>query len=234
MARIDALLDALVRDEDPRKSPTLNGAPDCATATDKRACLDEVSRFFGSDAAITPHHPVQADLAAIAFASVEAPVFEDAGPFLDVIGGGRGAGNDAFRLQMAKRLRTALRATPPISKTEPEMRAYMKRVADFLPGACKTYAELGAGASLASLGPAEHPDTAPCVEGDLRRPLGPGPTFGKGVHRAATASDVLMRGLANALRNGLPRMQRGAEETRAVVKECDELLAHVVIPAPPP
>ncbi len=227
---MQSLADALSHGDDPHDRAELRGAPSCDDDAHRLLCLDLLTRFFGASGELTPHHPAQADLAAIAFSQVPGSTFEDAGPFLGIVDNGSGLGADIFRLALAARLRDEARMFPKTIGA-PDSAEYLDRVGRTVFGACATYSVLGRNPPLATLTPELHPDTSRCVARDLGRPLGPGATFSKGTHRAVSAADALVRTLANALRNGVLRMKTGDAKVRELSAEIDARLANVAVSA---
>lgn len=92
----------------------------------------------------------------------------------------KGPGADALRLATSLEMsRVVAKHARPLD-TDADARAFLADVASVLPGACKTYELLGAGAAVDTMPPADSPDHSACVQHDLaqerpRRHLRRGP-----------------------------------------------------------
>jgi hypothetical protein len=120
---------------------------------------------------------------------------------------GEGPGADALRLAVTARMATdAVPLAHPLA-ADADARALMKAVAASVPGACDTYALLGAGGDNDALPPPKRAEHSPCVQKDLERVTGPSEhgRYGFGVWRGAEGALALWRDVAAALHGGIPK-----------------------------
>ena len=82
---------------------------------------------------------------------------------------GKGAGVDALRLATARQMAKAAPKVGRALEDDAAAREVLAAVASSVPGACPTYARLGAGADAATLPVELSPDHAACVQKDLAR-----------------------------------------------------------------
>jgi len=135
---------------------------------------------------------------------------------------GKGEGADALRLAIATRL---VEGATPLARaltSDEDARSLMHAVASSIPGACETYARLGAGDDVNAGPPEKTADHAPCVQKDLDREMGPREHgkygVGAGLWRGAEGALALWKEAAAALHEGLPQVDsrvRGPVEKRA-------------------
>lgn len=218
MAKIEAVRDsALV-------SPTAIGAGSMELASCKdpdptrgaeAECLATLAGALGSKSGF---HAAPADQASAA--TVAVLVGRDslgyavprADAWLDLMKSGKGPGVDALRLAVVGRM--ALEAATVGQKTEDEAvaRKMMASVARAIPGACPTYALLGAGKDNESLAPELRSEHSACVQKHLSFRDGPGSRYGSGVFRSAEGAMALWRETERAIRLGLDRTEGKVHE----------------------
>lgn len=218
VVRMDAVRDALVStdstalDELVRPLPTCPDAPPVALAPGMaspldKGCLSEIATAFGSRTGFSPAPPDQAALttaAVLVARDGRGDQIAHAEAWLGVLKGGKGVGADALRAAVS---RAMVESAPVVGRrleTEADARAAMKAIAASIPGACPTYRLLGKGDVLTTLPPELGPDHAACVQRDLARREGPGPSYGAGIPRALEGALALWRETERALRLGAP------------------------------
>ncbi len=218
LVRMDAVRDALVStdaraiDEVVRSLPTCPDAPPVALAQGMaspldKGCLSEIANAFGSRTGFSPSPPDQAALttaAVLVARDGRGDQIAHADAWLGVMKGGKGVGADALRAAVS---RAMVESAPVVGRrfeTEADARAAMKAIAASIPGACPTYRLLGKGDALTTLAPELGPDHAACVQRDLGRREGPGPSYGAGIPRALEGALALWRETERALRLGAP------------------------------
>jgi hypothetical protein len=206
MSRIEALRDALAvgSRENALGAVDVPACPDLRTEASLGACLETTARAFGATA-FSAQHPDQASAAAVAFLLFRdhrGALVPKPDTWLEAVAKASGAGADALRLALATSMaEEAPKVGKPI-EDEPAARVLAGAVARAIPGACSTYADLGAGKEIASLLAQDSPDHSPCVQHDLERRDGPGPAYGDGTWRAAAGAAALWRDGAHALTIG--------------------------------
>lgn len=206
MSRIEALRDALAvgSRENALGAVDVPACPELRTAASVAACLETTARAFGATA-FSADQPDQASAAAVAFLLVR-----DHGgvgvpkpdTWLEAVAKASGAGADSLRLALATSMAEEAPLVGKHIEDEPAARALTGAVARAIPGACSSYAGLGAGKEIASFLPQESPDHSPCVQHDLERRDGPGPAYGDGIWRAAAGAAALWKDGAHALTIG--------------------------------
>jgi hypothetical protein len=222
MARIEKLRSALADGDTARVRQKMREVPTCSAAEDaapERACLDGVAAAFGAANGFRDDSPDQAAAAAVASLLVReqrGDWFKTDGPWLASLRAGKGAGGDALRLAVLARLTETLPKQGLGVLDDARARTLAKAVAASIPGACPVYRRVGEGTDLDSLPPHEQPDHAPCVHADLRRPGGPGATYGYGALRAGAGARALLAATVDALEAGIA-VSNG--ETRDVLRE---------------
>ena len=127
--------------------------------------------------------------------------------WLDLMKSGKGPGVDALRLAVVGRM--VLEAATVGQKTEDEAvaRKMMASVARTIPGACPTYALLGAGKENDTLAPELRAEHSACVQKHLSLRDGPGSRYGAGIFRATEGAMALWRETERAVRLGLDRTE---------------------------
>jgi hypothetical protein len=118
----------------------------------------------------------------------------------------KGPGADALRLAVALEMSRVASKHAHAIDADSDARAFLADVAA-IPGACKTYESLGAGADPDTMPPHESPDHSACVQHDLTRKDGPGATYGQGVFRAVAGGLALWKAELGALHQGAALVQ---------------------------
>jgi len=139
--------------------------------------------------------------------------------WLASIGKAKGSGADALRLAVALEMSSVAGKHSHAIDTDEDARAFLADVAAAIPGACNTYAALGEGKPEGSLLLDETPDHSPCVQHDLSRKDGPGPTYGEGLFRAVAGALALWKAELAALHEGSALMDgrpKAALEARLI------------------
>jgi hypothetical protein len=241
---IAGLRDALASGDTAKLARAVERAPSCAQAGQRAAtdCLAQVATWLGSRKGFQTDPP---DQAAAATAAVflardhrgEAVPTPEA--WLFTLREGEGAGADALRLATASRVSAEAPALARILSSDADARALMRAVAASVPGACATYAALGAGADDAKAPPEEQADHAPCVQKDLERPTAPPERgkYGYGLWRGAEGALALWRDVAGALRDGAASKGVDADVAKALASSLptiDGALGKIETPKLPP
>ncbi len=220
-----AVTDALAFGDDDARASAMSGAPSCVYDAGAPApCLAAVVSWFGSPNGLQTDPPDQAAAAAVAVVlwrdghgeAIPAPDV-----WLEGARAGKGDGADALRLAMANRIVEGLAPLARALSSDDDARALMRAVARSVPGACDTYARLGAGADAAAGPPEGTADHSPCVQKDLERRGGPSVhgRYGFGLWRGAEGALALWKDAVGALRDGVARTDpriRGTFERRVV------------------
>jgi len=196
MDRVEEIRDQLGGD-----SPRWNAA--LVRCDGSRPCAPEIAKSIGG--AFDDKKPDQISAAAVAVVVAREQRGSDV-PSPDVwlasMHKATGPGADALRLATALAMaRVADKHARPLD-TDADARAFLADVAHAIPGACKTYASLGAGADPDAMPLVESPDHSPCVQRDLSRPTGPGGTYGQGLFRGAAGALALWKAALAALHDG--------------------------------
>jgi hypothetical protein len=212
-AKIEALRDALASGDAKAIGAATEDFAPCAevplaakSEPKDDGCLREIATGFGSKSGFSSKAPNQAAVAAAALVIARdgrGDWVPNVDAWLSSMKAGTGAGPDALRLAVAKRLADAAPLVGKKVDEEKDARPMMKAIAQAIPGACATYALLGDGAALDKLPPELSPDHSACVQKDLGRREGPGGRYGEGLWRAAAAAIVIYREAARALRIGV-------------------------------
>ena len=216
MARIEGMRDALASGEDARISEAVEGLPSCEAPVDgKRACLGAIATTLGSKEGFLSTVPNQASAAAAAVVLLRdkhGDWIPEPGTWLASMRAAKGPGADALRLAVAHEMALAAPKLAHKAMEEMDARAMMKEIAGAIPGACATYADLGAGVDEKTLPPERTSDHSPCVQRDLGRAGGPGGTYGQGLWRAGMGALILWKEEALILRDGSAHMDGKAKE----------------------
>ena len=121
--------------------------------------------------------------------------------------------------------------------TDADARGFLEVVAAAVPGACKTYARIGAGEDPDAMQPQDSPDHDACVQRDLGRKDGPGAAYGQGLFRAAAGALALWKAELAALHEGAAQMDgrfKDAFDRRlSVVDEATPKIVPKVVAAQP-
>jgi len=243
IAKIEGLRDALEKDDAAAIKTQLEGKPPCPEAEPvalgpgqasprDTGCLAQIATALGSKKGFSPSPPDQAAAATAAVVLMR----EGRGDYvahlenwLGSLKGGKGPGPDALRLAVASRMAAAAPQVGRKIEEDPEAIAAMKAVAGAIPGACPTYALLGAGRDATKL-PAElSADHATCVHRDLGRREGPGSGYGAGVFRGLEGALAAWRETERALRMGLanatPGVKAKVEAKLAIIEPATQAIA---------
>jgi hypothetical protein len=206
MDRIERLADTLADDDGAGKLGAQKELPPCDATGD---CKTALANALGSHKGYVPSPPDHAACATVAVRIArdhQGQDLADADLWIGQMKAGHGAGPDALRLAVSASLAGQASALGQAVNTEAEARQLMRLVAQTIPGACITYARLGAGDALTALPAEQSPEHASCVHRDLTRREGPGASYGSGVFRAAEGAAAVLRETERALRLGLTTM----------------------------
>jgi hypothetical protein len=234
---IVALRDALAQGSG--LASATGGAPSCAMTAEAgarapEACLGEIATWLGSKTGFRYDAPDQASAATAALVVardgkgewVPAP---DA--WLFTVKSGSGVGADALRFAMAEAIAERAGSLPHLVQTDDDARALMRAVAASVPGACDTYARLGAGMDVNAGPPERTADHSPCVQKDLERATGPAEhgKYGTGLWRGAMGALALWREAGEALKEGVAHADEGVRGVlEAKVGRAEAVLGEVV------
>jgi len=209
---VSSLRDALVSGDSSRLVSAVEGAPTCASTGGRASneCLAKMADWFGANQGFQAREPDQATAAVAALAVARdgrGEAVPDAEIWLLVLRAGQGAGGDALRLAMTARMVKDAPALARALDADSDARALMSAVSASVPGACETYALLGAGNEGRALPPQMRADHAPCVQKDLDRVTGPSEhgRYGFGVWRGAAGALALWMDAAASLHGGIPK-----------------------------
>jgi len=237
MAKIDAVRDALVADDASAIRDAVAGYATCSDAPPvvvppgkpgphDDGCLAEIANGLGSKLGFQPNPP---DHAAATTAAVvilrdgRGDWLAHADTWLGDMKNGKGAGHDALRLAVARKMAEAAPIVGRKIDDDEAARAAMRAVVGAVPGACPTYWLLGSGADPKTIPPEHGADHSACVHKDLSRREGPGGSYGEGTFRALEGALALWRETERALRMGLPLAGPGPkamlEKKLAVIEE---------------
>lgn len=230
MAKIERLKTGLIEEEQGTIDSALDGVPRCpdtpsealapgqASARDK-GCLSDIANAFGSKNGFNAM-PVDQAAAATAASAIlreqRGDLVAHSDAWLSVVKTGKGTGIDVLRLAIARRMQQVQGKVGRHIETEQEAVETLKAIGSAIPGACPTYVLLGNGTPASGLAAPLSAEHSACVQHDLARREGMGPSYGAGVFRALEGSLALWRETERALRVGLPHM---GEETKKVFQE---------------
>jgi hypothetical protein len=209
MAKIEDLRDALVADdplsvrEASAALPACNEVPAAVFAPGKSGprCLANVANALGSKRGFEPgDHAAAATAAIVLVRDGRGDWLGSAETWLNDLKSGRGAGHDALRLAVARKMADGASAVGRKIDDDGAASAAMKAVVGAIPGACSTYWLV---ATNAAPPPELSADHSACVQRDLSRREGPGATYGTGTFRALEGALALWRDTERALRIGL-------------------------------
>ena len=218
MAKIDAVRDALEKDDAAAIKSAIDGYPACMDAPPvallanqpsprDTGCFAEIANALGSKKGFSSPPPDQAATTTIAIVILRDGRGDWAAhpeSWLGSLKTGKGSGPDALRLAVARRMAEAAPLVGRKIDEDKDAQAAMKAVAGAIPGACPTYWLLGSGADPATLAAEQSAEHSACVHKDLQRHEGPGGSYGAGTLRALEGSLALWREAERALRLGLP------------------------------
>lgn len=227
MAKIEAVREALVMDDATAIHESIASYPACADAPPivvgpgrpgphDAGCLAEVANALGSRRGFLPDPPDHA--AAVTAAIVllrdgRGDWLAHANTWLEDVKSGKGAGHDALRLAVARKMTDAAPVVGRRIDDEGAARAAMRAIVGAVPGACPTYWLLGSGVAPGTIAPEHSADHSACVQKDLSRREGPGASYGSGTLRAAEGALALWREAERALRLGLPNAAQASRAT---------------------
>lgn len=243
MAKIDALRDGLVADDADaiKKStsdyPTCPDVPPAAVPVGQpgprdKGCLSDIANALGSKIGFRapPVDQAAAATAALVIArDGRGDWFVHADNWLTAMKTNKGAGQDALRLAVARRMAEVAPRVGRAIDDEKTAAETLAAIASAIPGACPTYHLLGAGIEPAKI-PAElNADHAACVHKDLTRREGMGASYGEGTFRALEGALALWRETERALRIGLssaePAAKTALEKKLAVIEPATQKIA---------
>lgn len=237
MAKIDALRDGLASDDPARVKAATEGFPPCADmppvalasgapSPRDKGCLSDIANALGSKKGfvpLPPDHAANATAALVLVRDGRGDWIAHSDIWLGAAKAAKGAGADALRLAIARRMAEAAPLVGRTIDTDADARAAMKAVAGAIPGACPTYWLLGAGADPKSLAPELSAEHSACVQKDLSRREGLGASYGEGVFRALEGSLALWRESERALRRGAavsaPNVKDVVEKKLAIIED---------------
>jgi hypothetical protein len=225
MAKIEAVRDALEKDDASSIKSAVEGYPACADAPPlallpnqpsprDTACFAELANALGSKKGFSISPPDQAAAATVAIVLLRdgrGDWVAHSDTWLTALKVGKGSGHDTLRLAVARKMAEAAPLVGRQLDAEPDALAAMKGIAAAVPGACPTYWLLGSGTSNASLPAEQSAEHSACVHKDLKRREGPGGAYGEGTPRAIEGALALWREAERALRVGLPNAAPAAK-----------------------
>ncbi|MBX3192600.1 MAG: hypothetical protein KF819_36790 [Labilithrix sp.] len=229
MAKIEAVRDALEKDDAAAIKSAIDGYPACPDAPPvalspkqpsprDTGCLADIANALGSKKGFAPSPPDQAAATTAAIVILRdgrGDYLAHSEAWIGSLKAGKGTGVDALRLAVAHKMAEAAPKVGRRIDDEKDARAALAAVAGAIPGACPTYWLLGSGAEAAKI-PAElSAEHATCVHRDLARREGPGASYGDGTFRALEGSLALWRETERALRLGLTQ---ASPSTKAAVE----------------
>jgi hypothetical protein len=227
MAKIDAVRDALEKDDAAAIKSATAGYPTCADTTPAivavnqpsprdKGCLSDIANALGSQKGFAPQPPDQAAAATVALLLVRdgrGDLVSHVDLWLSAMKSGKGAGFDALRLAVARKM---VETAPLVGRkidTDAQALETMKGIASAIPGACPTYWMLGSGVEPSTIPPVLSADHSACVHQDLRRREGPGGAYGAGTFRAVEGALAEWREAERALRLGVAQSSPTAKAT---------------------
>jgi hypothetical protein len=227
MGKIEAVRDALEKDDASSIKSAVEGYPACVDAPPvallptqpaprDTGCLADIATALGSKkgfAILPPDQAATTTVAIVLLRDGRGDWIAHPESWLSSLKGGKGTGPDALRLAVARRMAEAAPNVGRTLETDSDARAALKGVAGAIPGACPTYWLLGTGTDPNALAPEHSAEHASCVHKDLQRREGPGGGYGEGIFRALEGSLALWRETERALRLGLPNMAPAAKAT---------------------
>ena len=240
---IAVLRDALVGGNAASVTSATRGAPTCEAEAGGRApdaCLAEIATWLGSQSGFHFDPPDQAADATAALVVVRdghgewVPASE---AWLASVRTGTGAGVDVLRLAMAEKIAASIGPFARTLDSDDDARALMGAVASSVPGACDTYARLGAGGDVTAGPPERTADHSPCVQKDLERRTGPRERgrYGQGLWRGAEGARSLWKEASVALHAGMGRADAPVQAALgAKLGEIDAALGKLVTKTLPP
>ena len=231
---MNAVTQALLLGDPNTRAAALQAAPSCSGDAGSRApapCLGPIATWVGSKTGFhsDPPDEASAEAAAVVIARDGHGEWIPASDgWLSGVTNAPGHGADMLRLAMALRIAEGAGPLGRALSTDDDARALMRAVATSVPGACDTYARLGAGEDVSAGRPEGRADHSPCVQKDLERPTGPAERgrYGSGLWRGAEGALAHWKEAVAALRQGVSHTEghvRGTLEPR--VAEAEAALA---------
>jgi hypothetical protein len=201
--RMTEMRDELAKGHDAKA--LMEDVPPCAPEQEP-ACQNTVATFFGSKDGFNGKTPDQASAATCAtflLRDHRGDLAAPAEPWLSVLRAGSGVGADTLRLAVAARM---TEVGPRLAQTwtdDPKLKELLRDVVSAVPGACRTYALVGAGVPDDKLPAEHHWRTSACLFKDLARRDGPGSQYaGDALPRSAHGAIAVYRDVVRALRAG--------------------------------
>ena len=217
MAKIDAVRDALEKDDAAAITSAVADYPPCADAPPvallsteasprDTGCFAAIASALGSKKGFNPKPPDQAAATTAAIVLLRdgrGDFIAHADDWFVSLKSGKGSGTDALRLAVARKMAEAAPRVGRAIEEDATALETMKAIAGAIPGACPTSWLLGSGTDPSKLAAEHSEDHAACVHRDLGRREGPGSSYGAGTFRALEGSLALWREAERALRVGL-------------------------------
>jgi hypothetical protein len=227
MAKIDAVREALEKDDTAAITSAVSGYPACADAPPvallptqpsprDAGCFTEIANALGSKKGFSATPPDQAAATTAAIVLIRdgrGDWLAHSDNWLGSLKNGKGPGPDALRMAVARKMAEGAPRIGRKIEDEKDARDAMKAVAEAIPGACPTYWLLGTGSDDTKLAAEHSADHAACVQRDLKRREGPGGSYGSGTFRALEGSLALWRETERALRIGVANAGGAAKTT---------------------
>jgi hypothetical protein len=227
MAKIDAVREALEKDDAAAISSAIEGYPACADAPPvallpaqpsprDTGCFAEIATALGSKKGFSPRPPDHAAATTVAIVLLRdgrGDWVAHSDDWLGSLKTGKGPGTDALRLAVARKMAEGAPRVGRKIEEEKDALDAMKAVASAIPGACPTYWLLGSGTDPSKLAAEHSAEHSACVHQDLKRREGPGSSYGAGTFRALEGSLALWREAERSLRLGLASAAPSAKPT---------------------
>jgi hypothetical protein len=227
MAKIDAVKDALEKDDAEAIKSSVEGYPACSDAPPvallanqphprDTACFAQIATALGSKNgfhATPPDHAAATTIAIVILRDGRGDWVGHSPNWLASLKSGKGSGPDALRLAVARKMAEAAPIVGRKIDEEQDARAALKAIAGAIPGACPTYWLIGSGTDQATLAAEHSAEHSACVQKDLQRREGAGGSYGEGTFRALEGALALWRDTERMLRLGLPNAEPAAKAT---------------------
>jgi len=243
MAKIDAVRDALVADDQAKIDAATAEYPKCTDAAPvvvapnqpgphDKGCLTDIANGLGSKMGFRAPPVDQASAATAAVVLVR----EGRGDYLVhtdnwlvAIKTLRGPGGDALRLAVARKMAAAAPVVGSNIDDEKKAADALAAITGAIPGACLTYHLIGAGTDPAKIPVELSADHAACVQKDLTRREGMGASYGEGSFRALEGALSVWRETERALRLGVgvsdPAPRTALEAKLALIEAATQKIA---------
>lgn len=244
MAKIDAVREALEKDDAAAIKSAVEGYPACTDAPPvallstqpsprDTGCFADIANALGSKKGFSSAPPDQAAATTVAIVLLRdgrGDWVAHSENWLSSLKVGKGSGPDALRLAVARRMAEAAPLVGRKIDEDKDAQAAMKAVAGAIPGACPTYWLLGSGTDPSALAAEHSAEHSACVHKDLQRREGAGASYGAGTFRALEGSLALWREAERALRLGLPSTGAGARATLEAKLKTIEAATQAIAP----